>query len=149
MNQAAARADDGGPAETFPSEAGTLHGPARGGGRSAEIRAERDDPHVAVLAEREHRAVAGYDELCVRGKRTLEDSVVRFIREHRERLGWFDDLAKVGEEDGDAGELLPVTGEFTCKDGEELVEDGLGERERVLAFDDSAYRLIAAPPPAG
>ena len=43
------------------------------------------------------------------------------------------------------GELLPVAGEFTGKDGEELVEDGLGERERILAFDDSAHRLIAPP----
>ena len=61
----------------------------------------------------------------------------------------FDDLAKVGKEDGDTGELFPVPGEFTGKDGEELVEDGPGERERIFALDNLAYRLIAAPRPAG
>lgn len=60
-------------------------------------------------------------------------------------LSRFDDLAKVGEKDGHTGECLPVTDEFTCKNGERLVEDGHGERERILTLDDSVYRLIAAP----
>ena len=89
---------------------------ARRGGQSAKICAESHDADALVFAKCKHRSVASDDDLSVCGKRTLYDSIVWFVRKYGDRLRRFDDLAKIGEEYSNSGELLAITGKLPGKD---------------------------------
>ena len=72
----------------------------------------------------QHRAVPGDDELRAGRERAFENSIVRLVGEHRQRLGWFDELTHLGKKDGDACERFAIMGESSGENAEKLIENG-------------------------
>lgn len=112
---------------------------------SGEIRAQREDANASVFSVREHRAVSGHDDLRAGRKGAFENSIVGLVGKNGQRFGWLDELAQLEKKDGYARERFAIVGKFSGKNAEQLIENGTGEGERVLAIDNPAKRLVASP----
>lgn len=96
------------------------------------------------FAECQHCVIAGHNELRARGESAFHDSIVRFVRKQGNRFDRFNDVAEIGEKDGDTGQFFAVTSELVGENGEEFIKDGARKSERVFTLDDSPKRLSAA-----
>ena len=97
-----------------------------------------------MFAMRQHRTIPGDDDLRASGKRTFQDSIVGLVGEHGQRFSRLDEFTHLGKKDGDARERLAVMGKLPGENGEELVENGSGKGERILAVDDLSERLVTS-----
>ena len=94
---------------------------------------------------RQHRAVPGHDESRASGKGAFQNSIVGLVGKDRQRFRWLDELTQFGKKDGNARERFAIMGKLPGKNGEELVENGSGNGERILTLDNLAERLVASP----
>lgn len=113
--------------------------------RSGEIRAQGDNADASKLLLRQHRAIPRHDELRARREGALQNPIVRFVGEDRQRLVWLDEFPHLEEKDGDACERFAIMGKLSCENTEKLIENGPGKDKCILAVDNLAKRLVTSP----
>lgn len=111
---------------------------------SGEIRAQRNNADVSVFAVRRHRTVPGDEDLRTGCKRAFQNSIAGLVVKHGQRFGRLDEFTHLGKKDGNARERFVVMGRFPGENREELVENGSGKGERILADADLSERLVTA-----